>query len=1122
MDKTPEQEEAPEHKVKYPFSGVATNLIDKFLVLGYDQKIIDYTFRYLKNQDGKPELNTRFDFFNFEERPSIINEICNDYSKDLLENDLILELIFPNIPEMYFLDKQYSATKKEADEELLISNYSIIFSINPQDNSGSKKSYNGLGFVFYIPIEHKTDDKIDGVIYAPVAYVILSEYPYFYHYNEICKQVLRQIKQEHDGIPIEILLYNIVKYMQSPINKTINLTFVAPLGLPFKDKGNDLSNILYPLYSLRQEKNQIPNMFFHQLSGYPFMDINLSFLFNLIPPEIVVEVFIFSFLEHDIIFYSSRPEILNMVMYIFSNLNYPFNDSIYYWHVLSVSQDNFMNGTSTFVGKTCSTLTGILNEYDSNVLTTSKIREHFVLDIDNKNFFFLYQEETEDVKDTINLYTYIKNCAQEADENNTDAIRLDRETRIKNYFNDGMQLYDVIKNLMDELNRRSKKVTSTNYNEKSEKPSFLNLYEDETEMECMEANLRLQKAFFTFIAQISQNFVGILFIEGEGGDEEDISNLSVSIRKEDGINEEEETKRKLAQKAGRIFKKKFIDCSKYSSFVINFCKYHDTIDLYKIPYTFINEFIYYSHVAVRNNLSEVDVFRLIDQFYGKRNIISFEDIIKNTEEKNPKDKKDKKDKKKEKEKTVKKNKESEKEDIANEVDIKNIYVFNFIEFVEYYKEHLRALINREQEDDKEIFTKVKTQIFKTYKRNGYFLSNKILEIYMNISNNNYKKFMELFKLIKCVKNSDENINKINDNKHVNVIEEGNDDKNILSELIMNKNMNKLEKDLKIFGSYEFVDITDVIERHFIIERCFTSYGLIKFSLLNILAITRGFENQKISNPKVMTTICDFCNKTKSLARKYMNIFLNILQELNFKNIIKNKKEFQKCRSIIAKYFTKSNMLPTEETTKAFNEKQKGDIDKNEKDEIEINENIDENKDKEEKKYISDHGKFFDEKNKKKKFDEMLKIIEAIFTGNYSSKTGINTILYKELNTSYEKKGVKPKDNFIPKTPLILYYSSKELLAKYINNQYEINKANYDELLSDILSLIFYFKIPVIGEKWIEHYKTEKEKIAQEKNLTKKNAKINIENDLIELKQIISIIIAILVDLIDVILKDSKK
>ena len=272
------------------------------------------------------------------------------------------------------------------------------------------------------------------------------------------------IEGNSHGDPIEVILCNIVKYLQSPIKKSINLTFAAPLGLPFKDKGNNLSSILSPLYSQSQDDNRIPSMFFHQLSGYPFMDINISFLFNLIPPEIVVEVFVFSFLEHDIIFYSSRPDILNMVMYIFCNLNYPFNDSIYYWHVLSVSQDNFMKGTSTFVGKTCSTLTGILSEYNPDILTTSKIREHFVLDIDNKNFFFLYQEENEDVKDTIALYTYIKNCAQDADDSNVDAILNDLELKMRNYFNDGIQLYEVIKNLMEELNRRSKKVTSTNYN----------------------------------------------------------------------------------------------------------------------------------------------------------------------------------------------------------------------------------------------------------------------------------------------------------------------------------------------------------------------------------------------------------------------------------------------------------------------------------------------------------------------------------------------------------------------------------------------------------------------------------------------------------------------------------
>ena len=47
-----------------------------------------------------------------------------------------------------------------------------------------------------------------------------------------------------------------------------------------------------------------------------------------------------------------------------------------------------MTGSSPFVGKTCSTLTGILNEYDPDLKTAKKIREHFVLDIDNKVFFF--------------------------------------------------------------------------------------------------------------------------------------------------------------------------------------------------------------------------------------------------------------------------------------------------------------------------------------------------------------------------------------------------------------------------------------------------------------------------------------------------------------------------------------------------------------------------------------------------------------------------------------------------------------------------------------------------------------------------------------------------------------
>ena len=112
----------------------------------------------------------------------------------------------------------------------------------------------------------------------------------------------------------------------------------------------------------------------------------------------------------------------------------------------------------------------------------------------------------------------------------------------------------------------------------------------------------------------------------------------------------------------------------------------------------------------------------------------------------------------------------------------------------------------------------------------------------------------------------------------------------------------------------------------------------------------------------------------------------------------------------------------------------------------------------------------------------------------------------------------------------VYYISHELLKKYINNNYKNKKEDYDEILFDILSLLFYFKIPVIGEKWVEHYKSEREKIntvkSQKEKINKKkelkNVKVEEENqELKGLKEPISTIIAILVNLIDVIQKDFK-
>ncbi len=1177
-----DEKEAKNKLIKYTFSGIAPNLIDKFLVLGYDQKTIDYTFQNCSVSQS-PDLNTRFTFFEFDNRPSIINEICNDYSKDLLENDLVLELIFPNFPQMYFLDKQYINTEKEIDEDILISTYTIIFSINPQDNSGSKKSYNGLGYVFYVIQEHRSQGELDGYLYIPNAYVILSEYPYYYHFNEICKNIFLQMKKENDEIPIDILIYNLVKFAPSPINKSINLFFGAPIG--FHQNKTKAENILTSLKSNSpKDYNGIPSMFFNQLSGYPFMDVNISFLLNLIPPEIIVEVFIFSFLENDIIFYSFRPEILNMVMYIFSNLNYPFNDSIYYWHILSVSQNSFMTGKSTFVGKTSTTLTGILSKYDPELLTTKKIREHFVLDIDNKNFFYTYQEETKEVNDVLTLFNYIKMCVEDITDNTNDIKKLDRSFN-RTYFQDGFQLYEVIRNLMAELIRRSKKVTCTNYNEKRVKPTFLTMYEDESEMDCMEVNMRLQKAFFTFITQVVKNCLGSFNKGEEDKNKDNESCLSsrdpsfvCNLKKEENSNQEEveegeaEVQRKeLAKTAGKIFREKFMNSSKYNSFIINFCQYHETIDLYEIPYSFINEFIYYSQIASKNNLSEVGVFQLIDQFYGKIKMLDFDEIInqkekdkeieksKKNEKEDKKDKKEKKEKEKEKKEKEKKEKEKKKEkknekknenkieqkdenmnkndnlpmsDLKEEdTELENIYLFSFDNFTEFYQKNLRAIINREQEDDRDIFIKVKStnRNYKKYKRNGYFLSNKILSNYMTFVNNYFDEIVDTFKLIKCeyANPKQESNSKIIEK---NPKEAKSSEEIDYSYLLKNRHMNKNLWNLKFFGPYDLMEITDVIEHHFILERCFSSYGIIKFCLLNVLAVTRTIQSQIINNQYVIELIIDFCKKTKSLVRKYMNIYLNIFYNLQ-KYMDENKKEqfgINDCLNLISTYIKKSNVIPKKELLETPSENQtesssnKSSLSKNSQ------------SDDERRDYIRKYGKFFEIKeglfhrNTTTKFNEILKAIESIFTGKFTNF--ILNIDYKEINELYiiliDKKG-----KFCPKPPVSLYVSTTKILRSYLDN-FSLDKKYYEELCLDILSLLYYLKIPTIGAKWIDINKeTQKEKkenlvksLLKEKSLKKKETKDEIEEESDEVKSInksVRKLIAILIDLFNNIIKQRR-
>ena len=714
--------------IKYPFSGIASNLIDKFLVAGYDQKDIEFALQ--QNELKKVNIkNNYLKYIDFQERPTIMNEICFNYTKQSQENDLVLKLIFPNCPRLYFLEKKFIKEQKEQyDNNEESNNYSIIFSINPLDNFSSRKSFNGLGYIFYIKKEHRDiNNELDGLIYYPITYIILSEFPYYYHFNKICKNIYIQMKKTTDEIPIDIILYNAIKYCPSPININLNLTFGAQLSVKTKKEVNADDIIMQLDSKNKAEKlNGIPLIFFNQLSGYPIMDINLSFIFNLLEPQMIIRTFILTFLECDIIFFSSVPEILNTVMYIFANLNYPFNESIYYWHIMSMSEFSFMNDTkSVFVGKTSSSLYGICCEYNQEIETTKKVKQHFILNIDDKNLSILYDENEINQKRMDNLMEldkYISECIPEIDVqeviNNENTV--DEATK-KNYFNDGLNLYDSIYNLATILNRRFRLVTNINYNEKNYRPTFFLPYEQESETDTMRENMQIQRAFYTCMVQILASMMNEFSVESYESDEiksnpnKDYLPIMMEIRGKQK-SEEEKTmlEKSVGYRAGLTFKKLFRESSKYNTFLVNFCQHHDSIDISKIPYTFIYDFVYYSRLSPTYNLNAIDFYLIIDQFYGKIKKLDFIEMIKEKQEEGNQDKYN----------LINSIKIEEKN--KNVDYFMNISNFSYDKFETYYKEQLRAFINREQEDDKIIFVKEPggSKQFKNYKRNNFFFKPK--------------------------------------------------------------------------------------------------------------------------------------------------------------------------------------------------------------------------------------------------------------------------------------------------------------------------------------------------------------------------------------------------------------
>ena len=91
----------------------------------------------------------------------------------------------------------------------------------------------------------------------------------------------------------------------------------------------------------------------------------------LIPIDKIIEIFLFMFLEKDVLFFSKNIELLTLTINAFLNLSFPLNDEKYYFINASVSLDNYINNNSPFVGATFTTLIGINSAYNQKYQKSS-------------------------------------------------------------------------------------------------------------------------------------------------------------------------------------------------------------------------------------------------------------------------------------------------------------------------------------------------------------------------------------------------------------------------------------------------------------------------------------------------------------------------------------------------------------------------------------------------------------------------------------------------------------------------------------------------------------------------------------------------------------------------------
>ena len=639
-----------------PYNGRAKNLIDKFYIFGYNYSTLKkYIFDKTPNISEKITDPEDLNYFNLDEDPSTLIEITNNFQKELIDTQVVQNLIFPNKLKIYY--RLYSninnSSQKRLSETIKNNNFNkidfsddnykypvsvrVVFSSNPIEDNNSQKNQNGFAYIFYRKLLQKKEIKNKKyIIYIPYTFCVISEFPFYKSYEKLFRRLREMYFLDSIYIPIEILLYKIIKLTPSPINndvildlkkmftqdkivhnlidKSVNIKksnshIINNIKLPKEDKTVDDFLVVENMDLLKYKIK------FKILSGYPLIQYNLAkVLFNTLSTEQIINVFLFTFLEANVLLFSKEIEYLTFTANAYMNFNYPHNNSHYFFNIGAISLEKFKIGGSILGGEINSTsLISINNEFVEDYLgKASHLKEHVIVDLDNNDILFAKFNENDN-------YEKINKLIGEIYEENNDNNNIE-----------DTNLYKAIINLKRRLNIAKSKKSVYDYYVDPKKPENIDnkkgfiYFNDEPYKDSIdELNKYIQEAFYECVINLSLYFYENVEIKEKNTkkNQREKKNYFVDIEyNKDCLFEGLYTDEEL------LVLRELTETMKFQYSFCQFVLDHNPIDLYKIPLTFTDEFILFISRKKDIDTSKIEFFKLIEELYLSEKINEIQEI----------------------------------------------------------------------------------------------------------------------------------------------------------------------------------------------------------------------------------------------------------------------------------------------------------------------------------------------------------------------------------------------------------------------------------------------------------------------------------------------------------------